>query len=104
MRLFQFHTNADAPADGAMWQPTQSTVGIQAQVEGSGTVTAEVQVKGRMTPDMEWEDIGSPISLSGTDVATDSVTLTNLTAAEIICSLGAVSGISFNCWGSEARG
>lgn len=106
MRIVPMHTNTTAPGLGDAIEPKGNTVGLQFALHGSGSVTGEVQVVGRIIPDAPVENIGSPISISGTASATapvtSSVTLTDLSAAQVWASLTAVSAISFRCYGSDS--
>lgn len=105
MRIVPMHTNTTAVGLGNAMEPKSNTVGLQFALTGSGSVTGTVQVVGRIIPDAPVENIGSPISISGTASATvpvvSSVTLTDLSAAQIWANLTAVSAISFRCSGAD---
>lgn len=105
MRIVPMHTNTTAPGLGNAIEPKGNTVGLQFALSGSGSVTGEVQVVGRIIPDAPVENIGSPVSISGTASATvpvvSSVTL-DTSAAQIWANLTAVSAISFQCYGSDS--
>lgn len=107
MRIVPMHTNTAAPGLGNTMEPKTNTVGLQFALEGAGAVTGSVQVVGRIFPDGPTENIGDAVALSGTASAgapvVSSVTLTDLSAAQIWANLTAVSAISFRCYGSESN-
>lgn len=107
MRIVPMHTNTTSAGLGNAMEPKTNTVGLQFALDGVGSVTGTVQVVGRIFPEGPTEDIGSPVSLSGTAAVgspvVSSVTLTDLSAAQIWANLTAVSAISFRCMGSEAN-
>jgi hypothetical protein len=106
MRVVPMHTNTTAPGLGNAMEPRVNTVGLQFNLQGAGAVSGTVQVVGRIAPTGPTEDIGSPVSISGTASANNpvvsTVTLTELSAAQIWANLTAVSAISFQCFGSES--
>ena len=104
MRIFPFHVAASAPANGAIMEPRTNTIGIQAVVTGTGTVTATVQPKARVVKDNEsaWENVGYPLILSGTNLAVGSITLTDFVGSQLRADLTACSCTSFRCDGAEA--
>lgn len=107
MRIVPMHTNTTAPGLGNAMEPKTNTVGLQFALEGAGAVSGEVQVVGRIFESGPTENIGSPVAISGTAAVgapvVSSVTLTELSAAQIWASLTAVSAISFRCSGAESN-
>lgn len=102
MRVFQVHTNTNAPNPGKPFRPRGNTVGFQVALEGPGTVTATVQPKGGIGDMANLIDIGSPIDITGTGSATEAITITNSVSDFIFLDVTACSVLSLNAWGSDA--
>lgn len=108
MRIYHtFHKNRNEPHIGEAMEPKTNTVGVQMILEGSGTVTASVQPKGRIATDsktLPLENIGTVISFSGTAPVSKSITLNDVVASEIYFDLTAIGStlMSFSAFGREA--
>lgn len=106
MRIVPMHTATTAPGLGNAIEPKGHTVGLQFALDGTGSVTGTVQVVGRIFPDGPTENIGDAVDLSGTAAVgspvVSSVTLTDLSAAQVWANLTAVSALSFRCMGSDS--
>ncbi len=107
MRIVPMHTNTTAAGLGNAIEPKGNTVGLQFALDGVGSVTGSVQVVGRIFPEGPTENIGDAIALSGTAAVNapvvSSVTLTDLSAAQVWANLTAVSALSFRCYGSDSN-
>lgn len=101
MRIFPMKTSAST-GSSEVYQPSTNTVGIQVGIGAVGAVAATFQVKGRATADLPWENIGSPVSISGTNTASGSMQLTNVVAGQIVADFSLASCLSLSCVAVEA--
>ena len=94
-----------APKLGEPMQPKTNTVGIQFAALGAGAVSATVQVKGRIDDQAPLENIGSPVTMSGTAAEGSPVSTSievHTVAAKLYADLTACSVISFRAVAWEA--
>lgn len=95
-----------APKRGEPMQPVGNDVGIQMSAHGSGSVSATVQIKGRIDDRASLENIGNPITISGTASSTSPVTASvevHTIASNLYVDLIASSVMSFRAVGTEAE-
>lgn len=105
MRLVTLHAASAAPALGDPIEPTTNTVGIQFAALGAGAVSATVQIKGLIDDQAPLENIGSPVTMSGTAAEGSPVSTSievHTVAAKLYADLTACSVISFRAVAWEA--
>ena len=102
MRIVPIKTTATT-GQSDVFEPRTNTVGIQVAAEAAGAVAATFQVRGRSMPNMPLEDIGAPVTISGTNTATGSVTVEKCVAGELIAVFSLASCTSLSCVAVEAE-
>lgn len=100
MRIVQIKSTATT-GQSDPFEPRASTVGISVSAEGSGAVAATFQVKARAMPNMPLENIGSPFTISGTNVASTSQAFEKVVAGQVIVDFSLASCLSLNCVATE---
>lgn len=101
MRVVPIKTTASTGASD-VFEPRTNTVGMQVAIEATGAVEATFQVQGRSMPNMPLENIGSPVTISGTNTAAGSVTVEQCVAGELLAVFSLASCTSLSCVAVEA--
>jgi len=104
MRIVPMHTASSAPALGDPMEPTKNTVWVECAASGNGAVNATVQMKGRINALSALQNIGSPVTISGTAAPGSPVTQSfkvETGAQFLYADLTSCSVLSFRAQGSE---
>ena len=104
MRIHQFHKASAAANQGEPMEPTKNTVWVECAASGNGAVNATVQMKGRINALSALQNIGSPVTISGTAAPGSPVTdsfQVNTGARFLYADLTSCSVLSFRAEGSE---
>jgi hypothetical protein len=98
-------TETTAPKRGEPMQPVGNDLWVELAASGNGAVNATVQMKGRIDALSALQNIGSPVTVSGTAAPGAPVTgsfQVNTGARFLYADLTACSVLSFRAVGSEA--